>query len=943
MLKISYTSRIMNRMMTPWMQSLHQMCDVLALLLFVLVFFSAVGLYTFKGDYYDRCRTTPAPVGDVWPAKEGIARFCSVNGNGDFDCPAGSYCGSPDTHGLPLEGENISELAEAFYGTLSFDDGWKAFLLDFQVITFDSWADVMYKAQDSNNTYVARIFFPLLVFIGAFFCLNLTIAVVFETFQEVREQLNEKNSPDPQTLVRSRTIETPTSDALRSAHTITLFSRRMTTEPGKEDDEDGLNWFCRLCRNIRRSAIYTSTVLALVVGSLLVIALDRKEISDFEYDLIDTLDTVFFALFLLEMIINLGAKGPRGYVRSPSCMLDLIINVLGVVEVALAHSRYTDSMLLARGYNTAVDWTARGVIVVFRTMRALKLAGKWPALRNMLAFFWHTREDIVNFAVLVCLFVFMFAIIGMELFAHEVKFNSKNEKDLDTGESSRINFDDIGHAMLSSFSLQIGDNWATYYVLYMRYSHLKGTFYFILGVVVLNILLFNLFVGILLENFFSDDQKQAITEEEKRDREFQELQRRLGKPKNRYKNRSKTLLTALKAFRAILSHAFSVRANSQAQHPENELSGSSLMIFGTASRVRLFLAHVVKHSAFPVVCYIMTAINSVVLTFYTPQLDPDSASYRAALVLDVTTTVFFCIEATMKSVAFGFALNGPGSYLRSPLNVIDFIATVVAVLTFIFDFSPTAAHRLFLLFRILRALRFLDICEGFRTRVRALVYGAGRILQMLFITALFIVVFAVIGTHFFKGMLYYCDKSNGDISVSTVYDCMNLGGEWRSRDIGFDNVLMASMTLFELFSGKSWCNTISFLPDLVAVDIEPVRDTSTRNVWFAVIYMFIVFLFVRAVLTGVISNTFFVNNEKLQGLHELTNAQRRWVSLSKIIFKASPIKEYDPKCPLYGLYRILIHPVFAHFILLTILLNGVMLFLSWHRAPHNLVTSTGRL
>ncbi len=960
MLKIAYTSTIMNKMMTPWMQSFKQMSDVLALLLMLLLFFSIIGLYAFKGDYYDRCRKTPAPVGDAWPLDESITRLCSVYGNGDFDCPHEFYCGNPDIYNLPMESENVSESAEAYYGTLNYDSAWRALLLNFQVITYDSWADVMYKAQDSNNTYIARIFFPILVFLGAFFCLNLIVGVVFETFQRFRELLNQsakreevpeiedhgeekeqksekakdedkekgkdkdkegdsENTNKDDKLVKISGPEKENNTMENGSSPRRAQQQKSTTSPLPSDSEAARKAlsnddaaissdrkvtgdFRRICQAVASHFLYTPIVAVLIMGNMLAISLDRYQISDHEQDLIDIFDSVFFSLFLVEMAINISAESLWVYVHSPFNVTDMIINLLGVIEVALTYSQYSHSNSELDNLGR-IDYGARGVIVIFRTCRAFKLAGKWPALRNTLTFFWNSRGDILNFAVLVCLFDFMFAIIGMELFAHEVKFNSENEKDLVDGESSRVNFDDIGHAMLSSFTIQISDNWATYYVLYMRFSQTKGTIYFILAIIVLNILLVNLFVGILLENFFSDDQKQAIAEEERRDAEFNSTQRKLGKPKSRYKHRTKTLLTVLNTFRAILSHAFWTKANAAPPKKPSELFGVSLGIFEEENTFRLTVAHAVKHYAFQILCYVMIFVNSVVLTFYTPTLDPNSGSYHAAFAFDVITTVFFCVEVMMKSVAFGFVSNGPLSYMRSPSNVLDFLITIIAILTFIFAFSTTAVCKLFLLFRILRALRLLDAYDGFKIRIQALVLGLGKIVQTLFITMLFILVFAIIGTHFFKGTFYYCDRTNikqsestgtAEIELKTVYDCLNLGGEWRSRDIGYDNVVVSSMTLFELFSGKSWCNTITFLPDIVDVDYEPVRDVSSHNLWFGIIYMIILLMIIRAVLSGVISNTFFVHNERLQGLHELTHAQRRWVSLSKVIFKASPSKSVFP-------------------------------------------------
>jgi hypothetical protein len=86
------------------------------------------------------------------------------------------------------------------------------------------------------------------------------------------------------------------------------------------------------------------------------------------------------------------------------------------------------------------------------------------------------------------------------------------------------------------------------------------------------------------------------------------------------------------------------------------------------------------------------------LTFYTPQIDPDGDSFKAAFILDAITTAFFCLEVVLKVISGGFMLNGPNSYLQNPVNVIDFLATVVAILTLAGDFELASVRKLFLLF-----------------------------------------------------------------------------------------------------------------------------------------------------------------------------------------------------------------------------------------------------
>ena len=576
-------------------------------------------------------------------------------------------------------------------------------------------------------------------------------------------------------------------------------------------------------------------------------------------------------------------------------------------------------------------------------MRALKLMGKWKELTETISLLWDSALDIFYFAALLALFLLLFAIMGMELFGDRVKLNANHQIDLEHGESMRVNFDGIGFALLAAFTIQIGDCWTVYSYEYTRFSK-AAVLYFPIAVLVLNIIIMNLFVAIVLERFFSDDQKAELEEEEKRNIAFNERQKKLNElvKRSRYRNKVKTLLTALRAYAAILSLG-SICKMKKKTIIINDLTGTSLNMFSGNNIVRITLHRIVKHYVFRIVSYLFIVVNSIILTYYTPLYDPHGSTILVAKILDIITTVFFCFEVIAEVISYGLINNGPGSFLRSPFKVLDLLAAVSGVITDSSEIQITWLYKVLLLTRVLRILRLMTMSQGFTLRVKAIVDGFPKIMQTLFIALLFIVIFGVIGVHLFKERFYYCMEIESEgaeqvgeyteepFEVDTIYDCMNMGREWRTRDIGFDNILQACLTLFEMFSGKSWYSMIAYVPDIYGVDHEPRRDVSTYNLWFPVVYMLFCFLFIRSLLTSMISNTYYFHNEKLQGLRELSSAQRRWVSLSKIIFKASPVKDYKQNCRFYKLYLFLIHPVFHYFILTTILLNGVLLCLSWYR------------
>ena len=65
----------------------------------------------------------------------------------------------------------------------------------FQIITLEGWTDMMYIVRQAKQTYVYDAFFVSCVIFGAFFVLNLMIAVQFtylgEAFDEVERRQKE--------------------------------------------------------------------------------------------------------------------------------------------------------------------------------------------------------------------------------------------------------------------------------------------------------------------------------------------------------------------------------------------------------------------------------------------------------------------------------------------------------------------------------------------------------------------------------------------------------------------------------------------------------------------------------------------------------------------------------------------------------------------------------
>jgi hypothetical protein len=80
--------------------------------------------------------------------------------------------------------DKVEEWDFIFWGLLTFDNIGEAILAIFRVITLESWTYVMYNYMDASGI-MAALYFPFLVVLGGFFLLNLFLAVIMESFEEM--------------------------------------------------------------------------------------------------------------------------------------------------------------------------------------------------------------------------------------------------------------------------------------------------------------------------------------------------------------------------------------------------------------------------------------------------------------------------------------------------------------------------------------------------------------------------------------------------------------------------------------------------------------------------------------------------------------------------------------------------------------------------------------
>jgi hypothetical protein len=147
-------------------------------------------------------------------------------------------------------------------------------------------------------------------------------------------------------------------------------------------------------------------------------------------------------------------------------------------------------------------------------MRLFKLAKQWRRLSHLLTTVVRTLKDVATFSILLFLFMFTFALLGMETYANRVKFSTDDRIDQENGSSPDSNFDTLINAFATVFVVLTADGWSAIY-----FNHYRGvqngwsTAYFILLIIIGQRVLLNLFLAILLQNFDENNLREKIEEQ----------------------------------------------------------------------------------------------------------------------------------------------------------------------------------------------------------------------------------------------------------------------------------------------------------------------------------------------------------------------------------------------------------------------------------------------
>ncbi|KAK3241741.1 mitochondrial thiamine pyrophosphate transporter [Cymbomonas tetramitiformis] len=495
-------------LVTTLLESIPLLADVFLLLSWLFITFGILGAQLFSGRLYGRCRVDmQTEMYDAIGPEIGHSRYkldVRVESDYNYKSVSSQHCDFKSNQGYDCNSEyynqgdgNCEDTGEnPGRGFLSYDHfGW-SWLSIFQVLTLSNWDSSMFYTVDAVGGTVAIPFYLGLVTFGVYFSMQLLVAVISTKFDQIAD---EEDNLSPEQAVATRLAELEEIQRLNSG--------------AEEDPEKSVLWYQKYTayillkqyvgtpilmvwgysppwkpyfKKVCDNPYFVNFILFLTVLNTISMAMEHHGMSEMLRAILDVSNLIFTLSFLVEMVLKLFGEGFIRYWLDTLNAVDGFVNIMSLVELCAAGGANMSALRMFR------------LIRIVRSMRILRSSQKFMQMvRSIIRAFAALRD----FSCLLALFLFMFIVLGMQMFGgRELQ-----------GYGSRRTFDNFFKGFLTMFEMLTGNDWDFTMRLYMETSSELAAVFFVAVIIVGNYVVLNLFLAILINNI----NLNAVDEDEK--------------------------------------------------------------------------------------------------------------------------------------------------------------------------------------------------------------------------------------------------------------------------------------------------------------------------------------------------------------------------------------------------------------------------------------------
>uniref|UniRef100_A0A673V4B7 Voltage-dependent R-type calcium channel subunit alpha n=1 Tax=Suricata suricatta TaxID=37032 RepID=A0A673V4B7_SURSU len=610
----------------------------------------------------------------------------------------------------------------------------------------------------------------------------------------------------------------------------------------------------RACHYIVNLRYFEMCILLVIAASSIALAAEDPVLTNSERNkVLRYFDYVFTGVFTFEMVIKMIDQGlilqDGSYFRDLWNILDFVVVVGALVAFALAN---------ALGTNKGRDIKTIKSLRVLRVLRPLKTIKRLPKLKAVFDCVVTSLKNVFNILIVYKLFMFIFAVIAVQLFKGKFFYctdsskdtekecignyvdHEKNKMEVKGREWKRheFHYDNIIWALLTLFTVSTGEGWPQ--VLQhsvdvteedrgpSRSNRMEMSIFYVVYFVVFPFFFVNIFVALII-----------ITFQEQGDKMMEEC-------------------SLEKNERACIDFAISAKPLTRYM-PQNRHT----------FQYRVW--HFVVSPSFEYTIMAMIALNTVVLMmkYYSAP-----CTYELALkYLNIAFTMVFSLECVLKIIAFGF-LN----YFRDTWNIFDFITVIGSITEIILTDSKlvnTSGFNMSFL-KLFRAARLIKLLrQGYTIRILlwTFVQSFKALPYVCLLIAMLFFIYAIIGMQVF-----------GNIKLDEESHI--------NRHNNFRSFFGSLMLLFRSATGEAWQEImLSCLgekgcePDTTAPSGQNENErcgTDLAYVYFVSFIFFCSFLMLNLFVAVIMDNfEYLTRDSSILGPHHLDEFVRVWAEYDR--------------------------------------------------------------
>ncbi|XP_066554832.1 sodium channel protein type 4 subunit alpha B [Amia ocellicauda] len=440
--------------------------NVLLVCLIFWLIFSIMGVNLFAGKYWKCVNITSDEIIDVSEV------------NNKSDCLALMYTNE-------VRWVNVK---------VNFDNVGLGYLSLLQVATFKGWMDIMYAAVDSreiedqpvyeSNLYM-YIYFVIFIIFGAFFTLNLFIGVIIDNFNQQKKKFGGKDI-------------FMTEEQKKYYNAMKKLGSKKPQKPIPRP----LNKIQGLVFDFVSKQFFDIFIMVLICLNMVTMMVETDDQSPEQEEILYWINLVFIMVFTAECVLKMFAL--RHYFFTIGWnIFDFVVVILSIVGIMLADiiEKYFVSPTLFR------------VIRLARIGRVLRLIRGAKGIRTLLFALMMSLPALFNIGLLLFLVMFIYSIFGMANFAYVKK---------QAGIDDIFNFETFGNSIICLFMITTSAGWDGLLLPILNSeppdcdptiqnpgtdikgncgNPLMGIVFFCSYIIVSFLIVVNMYIAIILENF----------------------------------------------------------------------------------------------------------------------------------------------------------------------------------------------------------------------------------------------------------------------------------------------------------------------------------------------------------------------------------------------------------------------------------------------------------